>query len=267
MKERILEIVKNNPLLSNREIGKIVGLSRNTVAYYMKQLGIHRDRKLMQKNNNTSRQKICTITDNAEQIILGSILGDGYISEYTRPENSKLLLNSQLRIVHGLKQEQYIKYKSSLLEREGLKCHLHYIDKTNYKEHYIKGILVKEVGSWTMQVQRNVSFNKYRQMFYKNRIKYINRYIYRLNALGLAIWYMDDGCYNNNGIHLYTNCFNNKDLILLQNMLKHNFNLDTTLQNCSSGGKAIYIKASSKKQFLKIIEPYICDCMKYKLGV
>ena len=36
MKEKILEIVKNNPLLSNREIGKIVGLSRTTIAYYMK---------------------------------------------------------------------------------------------------------------------------------------------------------------------------------------------------------------------------------------
>lgn len=47
MEELILEILKTNPNLSNREIGKKIGKTRGTVQYYLNKLGIHRDRKVM----------------------------------------------------------------------------------------------------------------------------------------------------------------------------------------------------------------------------
>lgn len=264
MEEKILEILKENPFLSNREIGKILGKHRTTIQWYLNKLGIHRDRKDQQKLNNTSREKVLDITENAEQIILGSILGDGCISKHIKPECSKLLLNSSLIINHGIKQTGYIKYKRELLEREGIKCYLK-LKKPPKKKHYIKGIEVKENGTLVLKTMRNVSFNKYRDLFYSDK-KYINEFIYKLNPLGLAIWFIDDGCKSGSGFNLYTNCFSIKDDNILINLLKVNFGLDATLQKTSNIGRSIYIRAKSKKRFIELVQPYICDSMKYKIG-
>lgn len=262
MEKIILEILKNHPNLSNREIGKIIGKSRTTIQYYLNKLNIHRDRKLMQKLNNTERNVCLKISDNAEQVILGSILGDGYIATNRKPEDSKKILNSYLAIIHSDKQLEYLKYKKQLLENEGIKCYIK--SRKKPKTHYINGLEVRDSESYELRSLRNIAFNRYRNLFYKNK-KYINRYIYKLNALGLAIWYMDDGCYAKNGIHLYTNCFSIKDDKLLLKVLKHNFNIEATLQKTSNVGKCIYIKAKSKKLFLKLVTPYVCKSMFYKI--
>lgn len=263
MEEMILEILRNNPNLSNKEIGKMIGKARTTVQYYLNKLGIHRDRKEMQRLNNTCRRRCVEISYNAEQIILGSILGDGSIAKHRNPQNSKEILNSYLIMVHGIKQLSYLKYKKSLLEKEGIRCTIK--ERKTYKPHYIKGIEVKEKGSFELKTIRNYSFNRYRNLFYKDK-KYINRYIFKLGALGLSIWYMDDGCYCNNSIHLYTNCFSLKDDLLLLKVLKHNFNIEASLHKTSNIGRSIYIKAKSRKLFLDIVNPYICESMRYKIG-
>jgi hypothetical protein len=101
-------------------------------------------------------------------------------------------------------------------------------------------------------------------MFYKDK-KFIGKYIYKLKALGLAIWFMDDGSYNNNRYFLHTNCFDIKSLHLLQKVLKHNFNINTSLNKCREGQYTIYIKAVSRQIFTDLISPYICESMKYKI--
>lgn len=40
MKEKILEILKDNPYLSSTEIGKLIGKHRQTVLYHLRNLGI-----------------------------------------------------------------------------------------------------------------------------------------------------------------------------------------------------------------------------------
>ena len=264
IEERILEILKENPTLSNREIGKLVGKTRGTIQYYMNKLNIHRDRKAQQKLNNTCRQKSIHITQKAEQIILGSILGDGYMSPNRHPEDTHLTLNSELRISHGIKQKGYIEYKKCLLEKEGIRCTLNYTDTSEQKKHYIKGIEVISKGIYYLKTQRNVSFNYYRDMFYRPNKK-LCRYLYRLDALGLAIWFMDDGFKNGRGWVLSTDCFTIKETQLLRDILKHNFDLDTTIRNSSLGNPQIYIRTSCREKFLKLVSPYICDCMHYKL--
>lgn len=83
---------------------------------------------------------------------------------------------------------------------------------------------------------------------------------------------MDDGNLSWNkghstfSIHLYTNSFSMKDDLLLLKLLKHNFNINATLQKSSNTGYVIYIKADSKEKFINLIKPYICEDMKYKIG-
>lgn len=269
MENLILEILKVNPYLSNREIGKLVGLSRSSVQYYMNKLNIHRDRKLMQKLNNTSREKKIEITPTAEQILLGSMLGDGCMYKHIHPEYSKKILNSYLSISHSIRQEEYIKYKKALLEKEGIKCHLLFINGDTIKPHYIKGVEVKEYGKYILKTQRNVVFNKYRDMFYfsKNKGKRVNKYLYKLNSLGLAIWFMDDGYKKGNNFVLCTNSYTFKEVKLLQNILKHNFNIDTSIHKSNLNQPLLYIKSKSSKIFKNLIQPYICNSMRYKIGI
>ena len=173
MIEKIKKVLLENPTLSNREIGKIVGLSRNSVQYYLNKLNIHRDRKEQQKLNNTSREKILKISETAEQIIIGSILGDGYISPNRHPIDTSLTLNSELRINHGYK--------------------------------------------------------------------------------------------NGKGFVLCTDNFTIKEVKLLRKILKHNFNLDTTIQKSNIGNPRIYIRVSCREHFISLISNYICKSMQYKL--
>lgn len=264
MIEKIKKILLENPTLSNREIGKIVGLSRSSVQYYLNKLNIHRDRKEQQKLNNTSREKILKISETAEQVIIGSILGDGYISPNRHPIDTSLTLNSELRINHGYKQKEYIEYKKYLLEKEGIKCYLQLIKSSKLKEHYIKGIKIKDKDRYYLKTQRNVSFNFYRNLFYRPDKK-LSKYIYKINALGLAIWYMDDGCKNGKGFVLCTDNFTIKEVELLRKVLKHNFNLDTTIQKSNIGNPRIYIRVSCREHFISLISKYICKSMQYKL--
>lgn len=264
IESRILEILRENPTLSNREIGKIVGKSRTSIQYYMNKLNIHRDRKAQQKLNNTCREKSILITPRAEQIILGSILGDGYMSPNRHPKDTHLTLNSELRIAHSIIQEDYVRYKKQLLEEEGIKCHLLYIDGSKIKQHFIKGLEVKCMGMYHLKTQRNVVFNYYRDMFYRPNKK-LCRYLYKLDALGLAIWFMDDAFKNGRGWVLCTDGFTIKEVQLLRKILKHNFNLDTTFRKSSLGNPQIYIRTSSRERFINLVSPYICESMHYKL--
>ena len=48
-------------------------------------------------------------------------------------------------------------------------------------------------------------------------------------------------------------------------MLKDKFNINTTIQE--NQNKTIHICASSVHDFKNLVEPYMCDCMKYKLQI
>lgn len=265
VRDKILEIVTENPTLSAREIGKQVGLHRVTVNWHLRKLGIPRNRLLLQSCNNTKRSYNINISENAEQIILGSILGDGYISKWRRDSNSHLNLNSALKIIHTSPQKEYLIYLKELLEKEGIKCQkILVVDKNTIKNKYKTSINGRELttinDSYRLSTRRAITFNKYRDMFYK-KVKYINRYIYKLKPLGLAIWYMDDGYKHDKTYYFCTDCFSIKDIKLLQNVLKHNFNLDTTIDSKNR----IRIRTSSAKQFKELVLPYIHKNMLYKL--
>ena len=119
-KEKIIEILNENPNLSAREIGKQLGKARSTINAAIKKLGIPRDRAELQKINNTQRSFDMEISHELNQLILGSLLGDGSMSKNSRYENSKLNLNSRLMITHSLVQKDYALYKANLLKKFGL---------------------------------------------------------------------------------------------------------------------------------------------------
>lgn len=260
-KEKIIEILSGNPNLSGREIAKMLNLSRSVINKHISQLKIPRDRLALQKLNNTKRDKPITFSENAYQLILGSILGDGSISKYCKPTNSKLLLNSKLVMKHSLVQRNYVSYKQALFEQEGIIMHQD-IDET-LKHSIIKDRVINSQGEIVITTQRNSSFNKFRDLFYQD-VKIISEEVYKLSNLGLAIWFMDDGSKHKFSYYLHTECFSYEDHLILQDMLLKNFKINTSIHH-NRGKCVLYISAKSKIIFTEIIKPFVCPSMLYKL--
>lgn len=76
---------------------------------------------------------------------------------------------------------------------------------------------------------------------------------------------MDDGGPASYGYKFSVDCFELEDIKKLSNLLSSKFGIGNTIYN--NQNKVIHIGSSYTTQFKKLIEPYICECMKYKLQV
>lgn len=112
------------------------------------------------------------LTPAHEQIVYGSVLGDGamrYMSDY----------NVALRIGHGAKQDAYCEWKASLFN--GLIGHM---------RHNSKGGISFDTKPMYELAQI------YREAYTNNQKNPSDTLISRLTPLAVAIWYMDDGTFD-----------------------------------------------------------------------
>jgi hypothetical protein len=113
-------------------------------------------------------------------------------------------------------------------------------------------------------------FNDYYNLFYNNGKKSIPLNIAELlTARGLAQWIMDDGGRDGNGLRLYTNSFTKKDLELLQQALKKNFDLNANIihvnKKINSSQFKLYIKVESMIKLKLLVKPFMLPSMYYKI--
>ena len=134
----------------------------------------------------------------------------------------------------------------------------------SYGTSKIEGRTIKDNGQARINTEVNVAFNKYRDEWY-TPTKEVPEAVYRLSALGLAIWYMDDGAIHNpTGLYLSTQCFNHNSLLRLVDMLNKNFNITAHIHK-NKGKEIIYIVERDVQKFFNIVKPYICKSMEYKI--
>jgi hypothetical protein len=115
------------------------------------------------------------ITKENRNIVLYMTIGDGYISK-----------NGYLVYAHSEKQKDYAEWKRKLLIKSGFKTTELYEKNTKLNGNLYKGFEVRTLTYDFIKL--------YRKIFYTNKKNIANRKILnRLNPLGLAIWYMDDG--------------------------------------------------------------------------
>ena len=97
-------------------------------------------------------------------------------------------------------------------------------------------------------------------MFYYSGKKRIPDNLSLLTPLAIAIWFMDDGT-KQFSYKIATDSFEKVDIQRLQEFLKMEWNIETTIQ----WDNGLYIRSKSKEEFKKLIEPYVIESMKYKL--
>lgn len=222
----------------DRDIAKMFNWTENGVYQYRQRHGYKRESRSIAKDNPLT-------IDNIE-IVLGIMMGDGSMECSYR--------NARLSLAHCEKQKEYTFYIASKLSN--LNPHTrHSISKLDERTG-------KCYDSYWCEFPANPSFNKIYEHFYVNRVKRIPIELFEnFTWQSLAYMFMDDGSKLHCGGQIATNCFTLEDLHKFQGFLKGKFNIDTTINK----DHVLYINAESYRRMIPNIEPFMCECMKYKI--
>ena len=224
--------------LNYTEIAKILGVSSSTIQEYGQSLGL---------TANVFKYPEYTFTDKEFQVFLGTIYGDAYLRI---PSDSK---NASGHFAHSLSQQNYCVWKYEQLKRFCSEPKfVSELDKRSGKTYYAVDVRIKA----------HPLFTELYPKIYCNKIKYINKELFeKIEPLGLAVLFMDDGYYDHGSYSIATNCFTDEDIFIILEVLKRKFNL--TFKKHSNN--SIRLKKSDINIFINLISDYFHpDCL-YKL--
>jgi len=205
--------------------------------------------------------KTYNVTEIEQNIIIGSLLGDGSLALYGRSKNAYYR-------EHGCNAQ--IPYR--LWKCEKL-CKLDF--RLNTKCKYAK-----------LSSHSNMFFTELYNKFYINGVKTITKDNIKLltHPIGLACFYMDDGTlvidsakrkdksiYIFPRISLYTLSFSEIENIIIKDHLENTFGIKTKIKYRKDGKKTI-LEINKKEDvidFINIVKPYVSEitCMKYKIDL
>lgn len=206
--------------------------------------------KLKLKSNQSHNIEI---TKDMEEVIVGTLLGDGNINCKSKSEIKIEKDTAILTFAHCLEQKEYCFHKYNklvtLFNREPI-----------ISEQERKGNI--NISYYAIS-KSSISLKKYYSIFYREGKKIIPANIEEyFTYQSLAYLYMDDGSFNRNS-HTISLCdFDFESLSNLQ-ILLFKWNIHTTLWK--SG--VLYIKSKSNNVFRELIKPYIIPNMDYKINV
>ena len=182
------------------------------------------------------------------QILLGTLLGDASIENL---KNRSKTYN--IRWEHCLEQEEYAIWKAeNSLDNYSIYKRSRLDNRTNKIFHSITCYSRKD------------NYKFYRDLFY-NPIKEVSQEILdRLEPLGIAVWFMDDGnlYYNGNNCHLTlsVNGFNEESVDRIINFFKSKFDI-----HFKKTGKAIRITSVKQVElFESYFKQFYHESMLYK---
>ena len=192
------------------------------------------------------------VGNDLKQLLIGSLLGDGC---FCSPGGTAK--NMCLSIAHSIKQKEYLQYKVDILSKYGLASTIRYNVIRN--KRYTHELIECRHKSRLHPIFTNIREKYYDSQGHKRVLK---DFVKDIDALGLAIWYMDDGYVTKNSCILSTCSFTLDEQKLLFDILLKKFNLHF---NVGKHDNSMYLQAKDFKLFVSIIKEYIIPSMQYKL--
>lgn len=177
-------------------------------------------------------------------ILAGSLLGDGTL----RRQGNRL--NALFEANHAYKHKEYVDWKYKNFQDFVL---------TTPKLRLGRGTRI----AYRFTTRSLPVFTAFYEQFYRDRKKMVPQDL-KLDPLSLAVWFMDDGCKIRSAYYLNTQQFTLAEQQFLQNLLHKAFGLESALNRDKQYFRLRFTSKSSKS-LQKLIEPYLVDCMKYKL--
>ena len=186
-----------------------------------------------------------SLTQLQRAVIIGSLLGDGYMRIVSGRANALLEIN------HCLAQKQYVNWKYNIL-------------KSICRSGPIPRIGNGSRLAYRFTTKQHEELTFYHNMFYKNKKKHIPRNI-KLDPMILAVWYMDDGskC-RDRDVYINTQQFDLEDQKYCLSLLSE-LGIEGSLNKDKIYWR-IRIKKSSLPIFFALISPHIIPSMMYKLS-
>lgn len=192
------------------------------------------------------------LNEEQKDIIIGTILGDGYI-EFNGFHGSRL------QIKQSNEHRDYVFWLYDKLEN---------LCKSTPKQR-------SDTKQWYFSTRHLNILTEFKGIFYKNGKKIIPKKMkdFLVSPMSLAVWYMDDGRLDfrekyHCSIILNTDSFIVKDVEVLTDILKDKFGIASAIHNSLCRGRRypkIYIGKESRDRFFSFIRPFIVDCFQYKL--
>ena len=201
----------------------------------------------MKKEDKSKKGRIFAI---GEQIILGTLLGDGYFLKLA--DRGK---NYKLSFTHCEEQKKYALWKANKIKMPYFVYERERYDKRTDK-------IYKSID---IQFKSDSIFKKYHEILYVEGRKVVTLpALIQITPLAIAIWYCDDGnLYQNKDTNLLTlsiESFNNKEIII--DFFKRSFDINFKL--CKNGAIRLTSKCEIKK-FINLVKDYIPTSMLYKI--
>lgn len=189
------------------------------------------------------------LSDFQMQVLIGTMLGDSSF------KMGKDVVNPAVTCAHCVAQREYCEYKAHIFESLGAYTKYHKRNKPDKRNG-------KYYEDYTMFIPANPKLLDWYKAFYPEGKKVIPfELLPYFTKVSLAFMFMDDGSKASTGGLLATNCFEIDEIKQFQDFLLQKFNIETTLLK----NHALYIKAKSYRLMKSLIEPYMCECMKYKI--
>lgn len=195
------------------------------------------------------RKIVAKISKEKKSLLIAMLLGDGTISS-----------NYVFKLSHSEAQREFLEWKVKLLTDHGFKVNgvKEYISKCGYNEG--KKVLYS-------QLSINPTIKALRRSIYTPKKTFTRKLLNWLDAQGLAIWYMDDGCINVNTskqrstiqhtIKIAT-CVDESTVNMIINYFLEVWNI--RFRKFPEGKNTFSIASSSEEdcsKFISIVKPYI----------
>lgn len=196
-----------------------------------------------------ARKIVKKLSKEQKSLLIGLLIGDGTISS-----------NCVFKLSHSESQREYLEWKVKLLDTFKIKNNgiKKYISKCGYN-----------IGKNVLYSQMSLipTIKALRRSIYTPKKTLTRKLLNWLNPLGLAIWYMDDGCINVNTskqrssiqhtIKIAT-CVDKKTVDMIIKYFLEVWNIK--FRPFKEGKETFSIASSSEedcKNFINIIKPYI----------
>ena len=182
-----------------------------------------------------------SLTKRQKQIIIGCLLGDGAM---------RCKDNALLEINHGISQRDYVDWKFQELKN---------IVRTPPKKRFGN----KGRVAYRFTTKSLPELTHYHERFYTGRKKKIPRNL-EISRLGLAVWFMDDGCKSHKAVYFNTHKFDLKSQQRLMDKLKVQHGIKTTLNRDKTYWR-IRVAVRSVGRLKKLIASLVLPKLQYKL--
>lgn len=204
------------------------------------------------------------ITDEQYSILIGTLLGDGCLIKSSKTEESTLY---KVFFTHSERQLDYISWK---LDKFKSLC-TNGLIKYERKEKRTDG---SPLVQYHLQTIGHDDISKVKGILYRSNKKFVTRkYLNLVDALALAVWYMDDGSYShiNKNSTLHTSGFSLSEHRSIKKWFWQKWRIECSIGKISnkSTGKEyllLYFNREDTKKLHNIISKFVIPSMQYKLN-